>query len=66
MQNVSKQTANAERLTKHRQDVATRLKRIELTLEDLRDAIQASWPSASATVRSRMRGGEVTWLDHHP
>jgi hypothetical protein len=40
MQNVSKQTPNAERLTKHREGVATRLKRIEVALEDLRDAIE--------------------------
>jgi hypothetical protein len=40
MQNVSKQTPNAERLTKHREGVATRLKRIEVILEDLRDAIE--------------------------
>jgi hypothetical protein len=40
MQNVSKQTPNAERLTKHREGVATRLKRIEIALEDLRDAIE--------------------------
>ena len=26
----------------------------------------ASWPSADATIRSRTRAGEVTWLDHHP
>jgi hypothetical protein len=41
MQNVSKQTPNAERLTKHREGVATRLKRIEVALEDLRDAIES-------------------------
>ena len=41
MQNVSKQTPNAERLTKHREGVATRLKRIEIALEDLRDAIES-------------------------
>jgi hypothetical protein len=40
MQNVSKQTPNAERLTKHRKGVATRLKRIEVALEDLRGAIE--------------------------
>jgi hypothetical protein len=40
MQNVSKQTPNAERLTKHREGVATRLKRIEAALDDLRDAIE--------------------------
>jgi hypothetical protein len=40
MQNVSKQTPNAERLTKHREGVATRLQRIEVALEDLRDAIE--------------------------
>jgi hypothetical protein len=40
MQNVSKQTSNAERLTKHREGVATRLKRIEVALKDLRDAIE--------------------------
>ena len=33
-------TPNAERLTKHRVGVATRLKRIEVALEDLRDAIE--------------------------
>jgi hypothetical protein len=41
MQNVSKQTPNAERLTKHREGVATRLKRIEVALEELRDAIES-------------------------
>jgi hypothetical protein len=40
MPNVSKQTPNAERLTKHREGVATRRKRIEVALEDLRDAIE--------------------------
>jgi hypothetical protein len=40
MPNVSKQTPNAERLTKHREGVATRLQRIEVALEDLRDAIE--------------------------
>jgi hypothetical protein len=38
LKTVSKQTTNAERLTKHRQGVATRLKRIEVALEDLRNA----------------------------
>jgi hypothetical protein len=41
MQNVSKQTPNAERLAKHREGVAMRLKRIEVALEDLRDAIES-------------------------
>ena len=40
MQNVSKHRTNAERLTKHREGVATRLKRIEIALEDLRNAIE--------------------------
>ena len=34
-------TPQAERLTKHREGVATRLKRIEVALEDLRDAIES-------------------------
>jgi hypothetical protein len=41
MQNVSKQTPNAERLAEHREGVATRLKRIEVAFEDLRDAIES-------------------------
>ena len=40
MQNVSKQTPNAERLTKHREGVAAGLKRIEVALEDLRGAME--------------------------
>jgi hypothetical protein len=40
MPNVSKQTPNAERLIKHREGVATRLKPIEVALEELRDAIE--------------------------
>ena len=40
MQKISKQTPNAERLTKHREGVATRLKRIEVLLKDLRNAIE--------------------------
>ena len=39
MQNISKQTPNAERLTSI-EGVATRLKRIEAALEDLRGAIE--------------------------
>jgi hypothetical protein len=34
-------TPNAERLAKHREGVAMRLKRIEVALEDLRDAIES-------------------------
>jgi hypothetical protein len=40
MQDVSKQTPNAERLTKRREGFATRLKRIGVAFEDLRDAIE--------------------------
>jgi hypothetical protein len=40
MKNVSQQTTNAARLTKHRDGVATRLKRIEVALENLREAIK--------------------------
>jgi hypothetical protein len=40
MPDVSKHKTNAERLAKHREGVATRLKRIEVALDDLRDAIE--------------------------
>jgi hypothetical protein len=40
MESVSKPKTNAEKLTKHRQGVATRLKRIEFAIEDLREALE--------------------------
>jgi hypothetical protein len=40
MESVSKPKTNAEKLTKHRQGVATRLKRIELAIEYLREALE--------------------------
>ncbi len=52
-------TPQAERLTKHREGVATRLKRIEIALADHPP------PSASATICSRTRTSEVTSLDDH-
>jgi hypothetical protein len=40
MESVPKSKTNAEKLTKHWQGVATRLKRIELAIEDLREALE--------------------------
>jgi hypothetical protein len=48
------ETTNAERLTKHREGVATRLRRIELALEDLRTVLDCVLAE-----RQRASEGEV-------